>query len=90
MREKRQLLIGDNSADLPVFTASDYGYRPVGKEILLAAEALITSGQCTVSDFADVGGFTKSTSEGAGIYFTYCGGGSDRIYLDVATGRTYR
>ena len=59
-------------------------------EFVKAAEALMASGRCTAGDFTDMGGFVKSTDKGAGIYFTYCGGGSDRIYLDVATGRTFR
>ena len=59
-------------------------------EFLRAAEALIDSGRCTAGDFADMGGFTKSTSKGANVYFTYCRGGSIKISLDVATGRTFR
>lgn len=55
-------------------------------EFVTAAETLMSSGRCSAKDFASVGGFIKSTSKGAGIYFTYCSGGSDRIYLDVATG----
>jgi hypothetical protein len=38
----------------------------------------------------DVGGLVKSTSKGKGIYFTYCGGGSTRIYLYVSNGQTFR
>lgn len=59
-------------------------------EFVKAAEALIASGHCTGRDFSDMGGFVKSTNKGAGIYFTYCADGSDRIYLDVRTGRTFR
>jgi hypothetical protein len=55
-----------------------------------AAEKLMASGECTAKDFKDNGGWMKSTNKGAGIYFTYCGGGSARIYLDVSNGRTFR
>jgi hypothetical protein len=54
-----------------------------------AAEALLAAGDCTRKDFEDMGGFVKS-GKGATTYFTYCRGGSDRIYLDAATGRIYR
>ncbi len=55
-----------------------------------AAEKLLSSGECSEKDFKDIGGWMKSTNKGAGIYFTYCGGGSLRIYLDVSNGRTFR
>ncbi len=55
-----------------------------------AAEKLMSSGECTQKDFKDLGGWVKSTNKGMGIYFTYCGGGSTRIYLDVSNGRTFR
>jgi hypothetical protein len=55
-----------------------------------AAEKLMASGECTEKDFKDIGGWMKSTNKGVGIYFTYCGGGSTRIYLDVSNGRTFR
>jgi hypothetical protein len=55
-----------------------------------AAEKLMASGECTERDFKDIGGWMKSTNKGAGIYFTYCGGGSNRIYLDVSNGQTFR
>jgi hypothetical protein len=59
-------------------------------EFVKAAEALIATGQCTPRDLSDAGGFLRSTNKGRGIYFTYCRNGSDRIYLDVTTGRTFR
>lgn len=57
-----------------------------------AAEELMASGTCSPSDFAEFGSWAKSTSRGEGIYFMYCGGmtASNRIYLDVASGRTFR
>ncbi|MBC7281968.1 hypothetical protein [Hoeflea sp.] len=56
-------------------------------EFVTAAETLLVSGRCSAKDFASVGGFIKSTSKGPGVYFTYCGGGSDQVYLDVTTGK---
>ena len=58
-------------------------------EFVRAAEALIASGDCNPRDFTEMGGWMKATNK-PGIYFTYCGGGSDRIYLDVSSGRTFR
>ena len=58
-------------------------------EFVRAAEALIASGDCNPSDFTEMGGWLKATNK-PGVYFTYCGGGSDRIYLDVSTGQTFR
>jgi hypothetical protein len=55
-----------------------------------AAEKLMASGECTERDFKEIGGWMKSTNKGAGIYFTYCGGGSNRIYLDVSNGQTFK
>jgi hypothetical protein len=59
-------------------------------QFVRAAEALIASGQCSAKDLSDAGGFLRSTNKGHGIYFTYCRDGSDRIYLDVRTGRSFR
>ncbi len=68
---------------------SDDFLRHEGK-FVKAAEALMASGECTTKDISDNGGFMRSTNKGEGVYFIYCGGGSDRIYLDVASGRTFR
>lgn len=64
-------------------------FRRYESEFVKAAEALMASGDCTANDFTEMGGWVKSTNKGQGIYFAYCGG-SNRIYLDVATGRTFR
>jgi hypothetical protein len=58
-------------------------------EFVSAAEALIASGDCNPRDFTDMGGWLKATNK-PGIYFTYCGSGSDRIYLNVSSGQTFR
>lgn len=57
-----------------------------------AARALISQGRCTEADFLDHGGWAKSTAQGEGIYFTYCGGSTiaNRLYLDVNTGRVFQ
>lgn len=59
-----------------------------------ASRSLVAAGRCTVADFQEMGGWVKATGKyrDRPVYFTYCGGfsTSHRIYLDVATGRTFR
>lgn len=57
-----------------------------------AADKLIADGTCTAANFQEMGGWMKSmNNKSEPVYFTYCGaGGSDRIYLNAATSRTYR
>ena len=71
----------DNSDD-------SHAYR---SSFLAAARRLIERGQCTVADFEEIGGWVRSAVRQA-VYFTYCGGryASNRIYLDVGSGRTFR
>lgn len=59
---------------------------------LTAARRLIERGQCTVSDFEDIGGWVWSPGRGESVYFTYCGGryASNRIYLEAESGRIFR
>lgn len=67
-------------------------FRRYEAQFVTAAESLMASGTCSSSDFTAFGGWAKSWNKGAGIYFMYCGGmtESSRIYLDVATGTTFR
>ena len=67
-------------------------YRIYKKEFSSAARKLISEGVCTESDFKEVGGWMASSNKGENIYFTYCGGMtlSNRIYLDVKSGKTFR
>lgn len=53
---------------------------------------LITDGICTEGDFQEMGGWMASTSQGSGMYFTYCGGMtlSNKVYLDAKSGKTSR
>lgn len=54
-----------------------------------AASSLVDSGQCTVRDFRNMGGWMKSmTDKSRPIYFTYCG--QDRLYLNAETGEVFR
>lgn len=56
-----------------------------------AAGELVAQGQCTEADFLEWGGWIKSSNQpDAPIYFTYCRGGNDRIYLDASSGRIFR
>jgi hypothetical protein len=58
-----------------------------------ASEKLIKSGKCSLGDFKEMGGWWRSTNHNPKpVYFTYCGGMtiSNRIYLNAATGSTFR
>jgi len=58
-----------------------------------ASDQLIKSGKCSLGDFKEMGGWWRSTNhKPKPVYFTYCGGmtRSNRIYLDAATGKTFR
>lgn len=94
----RQYLVGAEPADPAAGAAADeqlvansdhFGtYR---REFAKAAGELIAQGQCTDADFLEWGGWTKSSNHAnAPIYFTYCRGGADRVYLDVSSGRVFR
>lgn len=58
-----------------------------------ATTELVSEGICTLDEFAENGGWVKSTTHGASpVYFMYCGGATvaDRLYLDAETGRRFR
>jgi len=58
-----------------------------------ATQRLLSDRRCTDADFREMGGwFKSSTHANQPIYFTYCGGmkSSDKIYLDVGSGRIFR
>jgi hypothetical protein len=60
---------------------------------LRAAATLIQSGTCSLEQLREYGGWVKSTQhKSEPVYFTYCGASntSSRIYLNVATGETFR
>ena len=79
------------SGDDTLIKGSD-DYRIYKKEFSSAARKLINEGVCTESDFKEIGGWMASSNKGENIYFTYCGGMtlSNRIYLDVKSGKTFR
>ncbi|EFH3430396.1 hypothetical protein GRO86_23425 [Escherichia coli] len=79
------------SGDDTLIKGSD-DYRIYKKEFSSAARKLINEGVCTESDFKEIGGWMASSNKGKNIYFTYCGGMtlSNRIYLDVKSGKTFR
>lgn len=63
------------------------------KLFVSASEKLIKSGNCSLGDFTEMGGWWRSTKhKPKPVYFTYCGGMtiSNRIYLDTVTGKTFR
>ena len=57
------------------------------------SKILVDSGECKLSDFRDIGGWWRSAEHRSRpIYYTYCGSAtnSHRIYVDIATGQTFR
>jgi len=57
------------------------------------SEKLVRSGECELSDFEDIGGWWRSVAhKPRPVYYTYCGGGVDshRVYVNTATGETFR
>lgn len=68
-------------------------YRKYKDVFAKTATDLINSGQCTESDFKNMGGWLKSTSHrDSPVYFTYCGEMriQNRIYLNAATGEVFK
>lgn len=64
-----------------------------GEVFTQATTELVSGGICTLDEFADHGGWVRSTTHGASpVYFMYCGGATvaDRLYLDASTGRRFR
>lgn len=58
-----------------------------------ATTELVSEGVCTMGEFAEHGGWVRSTTHGTSpVYFMYCGGATvaDRLYLDASTGRRFR
>lgn len=80
---------GADATGTAKLVAQSDDFRLHEAEFVKAAESLMASGDCTDDDFIETGGFMKSTSKSASTYFTYCNT-TDRIYLDVTTGRTFR
>lgn len=67
-------------------------YRIYKGAFIKAAENLIRSGKCTFKELEDQGGFYKSTKyKNQPIYFTYCGGYTQRhkLHLNAATGKMF-
>lgn len=79
------------SGDAELVKDSD-DFRLHKAQFATAARKLIDARTCTEGDFLEMGGWMKSTSQGPNACFTYCGGmtNSNKVYLDVSTGRTTR
>lgn len=67
-------------------------YRIYSVVFATAAQELIEAGRCFRTDFAEWGGWTKSSNHQGPIYFMYCGGSTagHRVYLDSSSGRTFK
>ena len=81
---------GANATGSEKLVAQSDDYQRYKSEFVHAAETLIASSRCTPKDFEEMGGFVKSANKGAGVYFTYCNNGADRIYLNVKTGKIFQ
>ena len=79
----------ESPLDLVLKSSDDY--RKYRSRFLTASKKLISQGRCTMGDFREMGGWTRSTRLRS-VYFTYCGGArrSNRIYLDINTGRIFQ
>ena len=57
------------------------------------SERLVDAGTCKVSDFLDIGGWWRSFDhKSEPVYYTYCRSpeANERIYVNVATGQTFK
>ena len=68
-------------------------YETYRDEFTKAAKHLLTNRICGQYEMTQYGGFVKSqTHKNQPVYFTYCGGMnvSNRIYVDVSSGKIFR
>jgi hypothetical protein len=89
---KAKIKVDVNSPVFQAIKSSDDLDVHQGVFVTVSAK-LVESGQCKLSDFRDIGGWWRSAAHNPrSVYYTYCGGASndDRIYVDTATGRTFR
>ena len=79
------------AAEAAIQSSDDFQLHKGG--FLKATSTLIDNGTCTLADFREMGGWVRSQShKPKPVYFTYCGGMtvSNRIYLDVSSGKVFR
>lgn len=84
-----------NAASGPLAAALSHSddYAKHKAQFLAASRKLINQRKCSLGDFKEMGGWMHSSSAGSKpVYFTYCGGmrKQNRIYLNAATGKTYK
>lgn len=83
---------GDETGLAGILGKSD-DYHLYKDQFLKTASALISQKICTLKDFQEGWGFTKSTKyPNQPVYFTYCGGMHKRnkIHLNVQSGKIFR
>ncbi|MBW1722536.1 MAG: SH3 domain-containing protein [Deltaproteobacteria bacterium] len=83
----------NNNSPIAMAIKSSDDFAKYQSVFINASERLIRSGQCTLEDFKEMGGWVRSTKHKPNpVYFTYCGGmnKSNRIYLNAATGKIFR
>ena len=79
-----------SDAELEVLVSDSEEFQQHRLVFMVAARSLIESGRCTVDEFRQWSGWTRSPTRRS-AYFIYCGGfhRSNRIYLDVTTGEFF-
>ncbi len=84
----KKKVIKSNSSVAKALEASD-DYEKYHESFISTSEQLIKNGTCTITDLKNQGGWTRSTTRGKGVYFTYCGGMklSNKVYINVITGK---
>lgn len=91
------LNIKQKQAKMLLLVKGSDDYNRYKTQFIEAAEKLLSSNKCIDKDLLDNGGWVRSTSKGAGYYFTYCLNGvdryrtvQDRYYVNVFTGKVSR
>ena len=83
--------VSESEIETAIQKSDDFGLH--NKAFIRATLDLVKSGQCTISELAELGGWMKSVinHKVEPVYFIYCGGmnRSNRIYFNVETEQTF-
>lgn len=81
----------DNRLEQSIKGSEDFAKFRAG--FVKASESLVKSGQCSLADFSEMGGWMRSTNhKPKPVYFTYCGGMTlaNKVYVNVQTGEIFK
>ena len=81
----------DNKLEQAIKGSDDFAKFRVG--FVNGSQELINSRRCTLADFAEMGGWMRSTNhKPKPVYFTYCGGMTlaNKVYLNAQTGEIFK